>query len=483
MQTAKIPKGLLTEIDRYVNKFLWGTTADKRRMHLVAWGKVCCPRSCGGLGLKNLTAMNIAHHMKLGWSLMKEPGKLCNQVFQAKYKVGSVNHSGLVDNSESSPLWRNICSLYPQLLAGMGWSVSNGNLVRFWLDMWVQGVTGPLLSHSILAVPTEQLEYKVSAYVTRGGEWSWDDFRMYLPPETLLKIAATFPPHHSLEADRLCWSLKPSGNFSIRSAYQLLQHPVWASGERIWQLIWKWQGSNRIRTHLWLTAHGRLMTNARRFHLSLTESPVCSDCPTHVESLAHVFRDCWRARQVWNQIVERRRQSGLTRGRYCLVWCFPNFGNGGTNVALTPVRRRPMLCRKYWRMFRTLPWHLTSTVLSPLLLPIVAHRLLRIDLSLNSTLVVSLISSESSPMPNSLVRAIKELISRNWVVRVRHIYRKGQSLSLPSIMLIDEEWGVYVIENGHLYCFMEALILHLEPLVGYLGDGAPSRRSHWDHIV
>ncbi|KAJ8759143.1 hypothetical protein K2173_004150 [Erythroxylum novogranatense] len=250
----------------------------------------------------------------------------------------------------------------------MGWSVSNDNLVRFWLDMWVQGVTGPLFAHTILAIPAEQLEYKVSAYFTSGGEWSWDEFCMYLPSDILLKIVATSPPPPTiprrLTAFVGCWNPVETSLFGLPIDFYSIICGRLGSG--FLQLIWKWQGPHRIRTHLWLTAHERLMTNARRFQLSLTESPVCSECPTHVESLAHVFRDCWRARQ------------DRARGRYFLMWCFQNFGNGGMNVASTSVPRRLMLCRKYCLMFRTLPWRLNTTVQSLPLLLIGAHRLLRL---------------------------------------------------------------------------------------------------------
>ncbi|KAJ8768782.1 hypothetical protein K2173_023686 [Erythroxylum novogranatense] len=341
--------------------------------------------------------MNIAHHMKLGWSLVKEPGKLCNQ-----------------------------------------------------------GVPGPLLSHSTLAIPAAQLEKIV---------------RDYNPVATSL-----------------------SGLLIV---------------------------SYRIRTHLWLTAHAQLMTNDRRFQLSLTESPVCTDCPTHVESLAHVFRDCWRARQMWDPLIAGRQRLTFYSSNF-LSWLESNLANayGFQGSCSWPLLFGVVLSKLWeWRNERcfnpssTKP-HSLQDILSYVqdiglayqfyhtVAPSSPHQgsqvievswsppregwvnlatdgsscgnpraataggLLRdasgrwivgfganvgfcsawhaelwavfyglhlawafgyssIDLSIDYVLVVSLISSASSPVLNTLVSAIRKLLSRNWEVRVRHIYREG----------------------------------------------------------
>ncbi|KAJ8760048.1 hypothetical protein K2173_010904 [Erythroxylum novogranatense] len=258
---------------------------------------VCRPKLSGGLGLKHLGAMNAAAHMKLGWSMLQEPTKLCNQVFRAKYKVDQLLPPALHIPSVASPLWRSICATFPMLLAGAKWTV------RFWLDHWIPGVTGALISYYIRPVPAGHLARSVRDYVDAQGYWAWDDLRDFLPHQFLLHVAAVFPPRTSRAADQLYWSLEPSGHFSTRSAYRLLSRHEWEPRSPVWQLIWTWQGPKRVQMHLWLVAKQRLMTNGRRFQLSLADFPACVDCPLHEESLAYVFRDCWRARSIWNQLL------------------------------------------------------------------------------------------------------------------------------------------------------------------------------------
>ena len=40
MQCAYLPINICNKIDMIVRKFLWGTSEEKRKMHLVNWDKV-----------------------------------------------------------------------------------------------------------------------------------------------------------------------------------------------------------------------------------------------------------------------------------------------------------------------------------------------------------------------------------------------------------------------------------------------------------
>ena len=46
MQTSIIPVACCDEIERNALIFLWGSTSDKKKAHLVAWDKVCYILKC-----------------------------------------------------------------------------------------------------------------------------------------------------------------------------------------------------------------------------------------------------------------------------------------------------------------------------------------------------------------------------------------------------------------------------------------------------
>ena len=51
MQCHKLPVKVCEEVNKLVRDFLWGSTVDKKKMHLVGWNKVTNPINLGGLGI------------------------------------------------------------------------------------------------------------------------------------------------------------------------------------------------------------------------------------------------------------------------------------------------------------------------------------------------------------------------------------------------------------------------------------------------
>lgn len=58
MQINFLPPKLITKIDRLQRNFLWGTTDQKRKIHLINWDKCTSPKSEGGLGIQKLIPKN-----------------------------------------------------------------------------------------------------------------------------------------------------------------------------------------------------------------------------------------------------------------------------------------------------------------------------------------------------------------------------------------------------------------------------------------
>lgn len=60
---------------------------DKRRIHLVAWDKLCRPKERGGIGLKRASEMNKALLAKLGWRLLTNRNEIWSMILAEKYDV------------------------------------------------------------------------------------------------------------------------------------------------------------------------------------------------------------------------------------------------------------------------------------------------------------------------------------------------------------------------------------------------------------
>ncbi|XP_074263657.1 uncharacterized protein LOC141586354 [Silene latifolia] len=71
-----IPLGVLNKLNAICRNYLWDGGADFVRVPMVGWEKVCCPKSKGGLGIRDSFAWNIAAIGKLVWWVYYSPDRL-----------------------------------------------------------------------------------------------------------------------------------------------------------------------------------------------------------------------------------------------------------------------------------------------------------------------------------------------------------------------------------------------------------------------
>jgi hypothetical protein len=78
------------------------------------------------------------------------------------------------------------------------------------------------------------------------------------------------------------------------------------SNDPTWGLIWGWRGPERIKSFMWMIAYNGVMNNEVRFARHLTGNPYCSICPSSVESILHVLRDCTTAQSIWKMFIKSK---------------------------------------------------------------------------------------------------------------------------------------------------------------------------------
>lgn len=76
MQHEKLLKATCLAIEKAQRQFIWGDSAQQRRVHLINWKILCKPRNAGGLSFKNLSRMNEALLLKIGWKVLTKPRDL-----------------------------------------------------------------------------------------------------------------------------------------------------------------------------------------------------------------------------------------------------------------------------------------------------------------------------------------------------------------------------------------------------------------------
>ena len=70
MQTMLLPYDTYSELDNMIRNFMWGSSMGKKKVHLLAWGQVCCCKDKKGLGIWNLRLNNETFFMEATFKLM-----------------------------------------------------------------------------------------------------------------------------------------------------------------------------------------------------------------------------------------------------------------------------------------------------------------------------------------------------------------------------------------------------------------------------
>lgn len=80
MFTNALPESVCKKIDKMNRNFLWGSTEERRKTHLVKWDIVCKSHDRGGLGIRKCKESNLAMLAKTGYNLLKDEKALWTKV-------------------------------------------------------------------------------------------------------------------------------------------------------------------------------------------------------------------------------------------------------------------------------------------------------------------------------------------------------------------------------------------------------------------
>ncbi|XP_019239539.1 PREDICTED: uncharacterized protein LOC109219536 [Nicotiana attenuata] len=84
-QLFVIPSKVINTIEAYCRSYLWLGTNTITRKALIAWEKVCTPKSMGGLGLMNMRVWNKAAISKASWDIEHKSDRLWIRWLHAYY--------------------------------------------------------------------------------------------------------------------------------------------------------------------------------------------------------------------------------------------------------------------------------------------------------------------------------------------------------------------------------------------------------------
>ncbi|KAG7594637.1 Ribonuclease H-like superfamily [Arabidopsis thaliana x Arabidopsis arenosa] len=328
MSTICMPKSILDKLDRACKSFLWESSVEHKKQHLVAWNKVTRPKSEGGLGIRAAQDMNKALVAKLGWRLFHDHDSLWVKLVKKNNKVGNIHDgSWLIKKGTWSSTWRSIASgLRDVVIPSKIWVLGNGRQVKFWTDRWL---FNRILSEEAGGLLPQGYESMVVNDLWRDGNgWRMDMITPYVSDNARLELTSVVVDKVTGARDRLSWSESVDGNFSVKSAYNLLTRnsDPRPNLEKFYSRVWRVTAPERVRVFLWLVGNQVLMTNAERSRRHLSSTDVCPVCKGGVETILHILRDCPAMMGIWTRILPPRKRRTFF-DKSLLEWVFDNLSD------------------------------------------------------------------------------------------------------------------------------------------------------------
>ena len=171
MQGVALLVHLCKKLGKISRDFLWGSSSEKRKLHLVGWSKVIKPKEEGGLGIQATRAKNIALLSKLNWRMYQEKNTSWAKVMINKYCLSLRRRARDLDKLPSSLTWIAIKLGFPTFSRGICWGVGNGLRINVWSDSWIKGCS----LRELIAGPLKPEENNfVVSNLHQNHEWKWE---------------------------------------------------------------------------------------------------------------------------------------------------------------------------------------------------------------------------------------------------------------------------------------------------------------------
>ncbi|KAK4384061.1 hypothetical protein Sango_3095500 [Sesamum angolense] len=129
-----LPKGIINEMIKRLRTFLWKGTSSTGYPK-VAWEAVCRPIEEGGLGIKDILALNRALMSKHLWAVIKQnrTSIWVDWIIQIRLRDCSI---WTVKDNKGAWGWRKMLSLRHSLVSQIHFCVGNGDSISIWHDSW-----------------------------------------------------------------------------------------------------------------------------------------------------------------------------------------------------------------------------------------------------------------------------------------------------------------------------------------------------------
>ena len=265
MSCFKLPKTIITKLSSMLVAFWWGTEDHHRKIHWVFWERLCLPIDQGGMGFRDLEVFNQAMLAKQAWKVLSSPDCFLASLLKSRcFLDGEFLYVSL--GARPSYAWCSLLYGRELLMKGLRHKVGNGRQTRVWLDKWiadlVEGLRAPWIKNA-----TFDVNLRASALIDLSTrKWNEGALNEVFVPSDIEYLLRNQPVVS--KEDFKVWNLTRSGQFFMKSAYQLafsektkvIQPEAFnqPSVNSLKEKVWKVPTLPKIRVFVWKVLNGAL---------------------------------------------------------------------------------------------------------------------------------------------------------------------------------------------------------------------------------
>lgn len=135
------------------------------------WDSICTLKQAGGLGIRRMMDVNIAHVTKLGWKVCTEPTRTWVKLIRSKYlRRRTVDFKKTSMNS--SWIWNGIRGCKASLDKGLCFKIEEGSFVRIREDLWIHDLPNYKLHEDLLGTVDIQRVTNLMQEDRKSGMWN-----------------------------------------------------------------------------------------------------------------------------------------------------------------------------------------------------------------------------------------------------------------------------------------------------------------------
>ncbi|KAH1096514.1 hypothetical protein J1N35_013435 [Gossypium stocksii] len=176
---------------------------------------------------------------------------------------------------------------------GLGWRIRRGDGISVWRDKWIQGQITDRRNgqNNSIELVSDLIDDSTRTWKTN---LITSTFLAYIAQQ-ILQIPLSETPYDDFQV----WSKEPSGIFSVRSAYKLLQEDssdpnylIQANLKDYYKKLWNLQLPTKIKITIWCISWNFIPNLGNLRSKRVLTDAMCPRCGNGEENSEHVFREC-----------------------------------------------------------------------------------------------------------------------------------------------------------------------------------------------